>query len=113
MVTRAKVSRDAGATSTPGAQRNYELMLVISPTLNEERLDAAVNGITQFIIGLEGTVVETRMLGKRRLAYPIKHQNEGFYVLMHFKARSAAGPQLEARLNILEEILRYLLVNLG
>jgi small subunit ribosomal protein S6 len=112
MVTRAKVSRDAGAASIPSAQRNYELMLVINPTLNEERLDATVNGITQFIIGLDGTVAETRMLGKRRLAYPIKHQSEGYYVMMHFKAKSAAGPQLEARLNILEEIIRYLLVNL-
>ncbi len=112
MVTRAKVSRDTGGTSTPSAQRNYELMLVINPTLTEERLNATVNGVTQFIIGQEGTVAETRMLGKRRLAYPIKHQSEGYYVLMHFKAKSAAGPQLEARLNILEEILRYLLVNL-
>ena len=111
MVTRTKVSKDAGAASTPSAQRNYELMLVINPTLTEERLNATVGGINQFIIGLEGTVSETRMLGKRRLAYPIKHQGEGHYVLMHFKAKSAAGPQLEARLNILEEILRYLLVN--
>lgn len=111
MVTKTKVSKDAGAASIPSAQRNYELMLVINPTLTEERLNATVSGITQFIIGLEGTVAETLMVGKRRLAYPIKHQSEGHYVLMHFKAKSAAGPQLEARLNILEEIIRYLLVN--
>jgi small subunit ribosomal protein S6 len=102
---------DAGGASTPSAQRNYELMLVISPALSEERLNATVSGITQFIIGLEGTVAESRMLGKRRLAYPIKHQGEGHYVLVHFKARPSVGPQLETRLNILEEILRYLLVN--
>ena len=110
MVTKTKVSRDAGGASTPSAQRNYELMLVINPTLTEERLNATVSGITQFIIGLAGTVAETKTLGKRRLAYPIKHQGEGYYALMHFKAAPAAGPQLEARLNILEEILRYLLV---
>ena len=111
MATRTKVSRDAAGTSTPGAQRNYELMLVINPTLTEERLNATVGGIAQFIISLGGTLAESRMLGKRRLAYPIDQQTEGFYVLVHFKAKSAAGPQLEARLNILEEILRYLLVN--
>ena len=111
MVTRAKVSRNVGGPSTPSAQRNYELMLVINPTLTEERLNTTVSGITQFIMGLEGTVAEARVLGKRRLAYPINHQSEGYYVLVHFKAKSAAGPQLEARLNILEEILRYLLVN--
>ena len=112
MVTKAKVSKAAGNTSIPGVQRNYELMLVINPSLNEERLNAAIDGIAQFIMGLGGTVAETRMIGKRRLAYPIEHQAEGYYVLIHFKAVSVVGPQLEARLNILEEILRYLLVNL-
>ena len=111
MATRAKVSKGVVDTSTPSAQRNYELMLVINPTLTEERLGVTVDGITQFIMGLEGTVAETRMLGKRRLAYPINHQAEGHYVMVHFKAKSAVGPQLETRLNILEEILRYLLIN--
>lgn len=111
MATRAKVSKDAIETSISSAQRNYELMLVINPTLTEERLGAAVDGITQFIMGMDGTVTETRLLGKRRLAYPIKHQTEGHYVMVHFKAKPAVGPQLETRLNILEEIVRYLLVN--
>jgi len=111
VVARAKVSKDAGGTSTPSAQRNYELMLVINSALTEERLNAVVEGITRFIIGLDGIVSETRMLGKRRLAYPIKHQTDGYYVMVHFKAKSSVGPQLETRLNILEEILRYLLVN--
>ena len=111
MVARAKVSKDAGGTSTPGAQRNYELMLVINSALTEERLNTVVDGITRFIIGLDGIVAETRMLGKRRLAYPIKHQTDGYYVMVHFKAVSSVGPQLETRLNVLEEILRYLLVN--
>ena len=86
-------------------------MLVINPTLTEERLSTVVGGITQLIMSLEGTVAETRMLGKRRLAYPINHQSEGHYVMLHFKSKPAVGPQLETRLNILEEILRYLLVN--
>ncbi|MCL2150257.1 MAG: 30S ribosomal protein S6 [Dehalococcoidia bacterium] len=111
MATKAKVSKDVGGTSIPSVQRNYELMLVISAALTEERLNATVGGITQFIMGLEGTVAESRLLGKRRLAYPIKHQSEGHYVMVHFRAKSAVGPQLEARLNILEEVLRYLLVN--
>ena len=111
MATRAKVSKDVVGTSTTNVQRNYELMLVINPTLTEERLGATVDGITQYVMGMDGIVAETRLLGKRRLAYPIKHQTEGHYVMVHFKAKPAVGPQLETRLNILEEILRYLLVN--
>jgi small subunit ribosomal protein S6 len=111
VVTKTKVSRTPAPASNAGGQRNYELMLVINPTLSEERLNTVIGGITQFILGLEGVIAETRQLGKRRLAYPIKHLGEGYYVLMHFKAKPEAGPQLEARLNILEEILRYLLVH--
>jgi len=111
MVTRAKVSKGVVGTSTLSAQRNYELMLVINPTLTEERLGMVIDGITKFIMELEGIVAESRLLGKRRLAYPIKHQSEGYYVMVHFKAKPAVGPQLEIRLNLLEEILRYLLVN--
>jgi small subunit ribosomal protein S6 len=57
-------------------------------------------------------VAEFRQLGKRRLAYPIKHQTEGFYSIAHFKMKAADGPKLETRLNITEEVLRYLLINL-
>ena len=113
MAIKAKVSKGAVAASITSTQRNYELMLVINSALTEERLNTVVSGITQFIMGLDGTVTETNMLGKRRLAYPINHQTDGYYVMIHFTARPATGPQLETRLNILEEILRYLLVNQG
>jgi small subunit ribosomal protein S6 len=107
---KTKVAKAAAPASNASGQRNYELMLVINPTLTEERLGAALTGISQFLLGLNATISETKQLGKRRLAYPIKHQGEGYYVLMHFQAKPEAGPQLETRLNILEEILRYLLV---
>jgi small subunit ribosomal protein S6 len=108
----AKVAKTVAATSPTSGQRNYELMLVINPQLTEERLNATIGSINQFIIGAEGTVAEFRQLGKRRLAYPIKHQTEGFYSIAHFKMKAADGPKLETRLNITEEVLRYLLINL-
>jgi len=107
----SKVSRAAESTSTASRQRNYEMMLVISAQLTEERVNATINSISQLIIGADGTVAEFKQLGKRRLAYPIKHQGEGIYVLAHFKMNSSFSPQLETRLNITEEVLRYLLIN--
>ncbi len=112
MPTKTKVAKAATASTVSG-QRNYELMLVINPGLTEERLNTVLSGISQFILGLEATISETRQLGKRKLAYPIKHQTEGYYVMVHFRAKPASGPQLETRLNILEEVLRYLLVNIA
>ena len=108
-----KVSKSAGTASSTGSQRNYELMLVINPDWTEEKLEATNSGISQLITGLGGEVSEVKGLGKRRLAYPIKHFGEGHYVLMHFKLNSVSSPELENRLNISEEIIRYLLKNMN
>ncbi len=112
MVTKTKVSKTAGQTSSAGGQRNYELMLVINPEWTEEKLTATTGAVSQFITSLGGTVADSKTLGKRKLAYPIKHFSEGQYVLLQFKLKSASSPELENRLNISEEIIRYLLKNL-
>jgi len=104
-----KVSRSAGVTSSAGSQRNYELMLIINPGYSEERLAAIMDAVTQFTAELGGTVAEVKSLGKRRLAYPIKHCVEGHYHLVYFNMKSTSSPELENRLNISEEIIRYLL----
>ncbi len=113
MVTKTtKVSKPAGAASSADGQRNYELMLVINPEWTEEKLNTTMAGISQFITGLGGSAAEVKPLGKRKLAYPIKHFSEGHYMLLHFKLKSESSPELENRLNISEEIIRYLLKNL-
>ena len=113
MVTKkTKVSKPAGAPSSADGQRNYELMLVINPEWTEEKLTATTGNVSQFITGLGGNVAEVKGLGKRKLAYPIQHFSEGYYVLLHFKLKSQASPELENRLNISEEIIRYLLKNM-
>ena len=113
MVTKTtKVAKPADVTSNTNSQRNYELMLIISPEFGEDKLNVTVSNISQLITGPEGTPADIKQLGKRKLAYPIKHFGEGHYVIAHFKMNSEASPQVEARLNITEEILRYLLIRL-
>jgi small subunit ribosomal protein S6 len=107
-----KVAKPAGAASSADGQRNYELMLVINPEWTEEKLNATTANISQFITGLGGSVTEVKPLGKRKLAYPIKHFSEGHYLLLHFKLKSEGSLELETRLNITEELIRYLLKNL-
>jgi small subunit ribosomal protein S6 len=112
VIKKTKVSKPAGTASSADGQRNYELMLVINPEWTEDKLAATSAAVSQFITGLGGSISEVKPLGKRRLAYPIKHFNEGHYTLLHFKLKSASSPELENRLNISEEIIRYLLKNL-
>ena len=90
--------------------RDYELVLVLSPQLAEEKQESTLNSISQFITGKEGTVSSIERWGKRRLAYPIKHHADGNYVLAKFKLKPAFDKDLEVSLRISEEVLRHLLV---
>ena len=92
--------------------RNYELVLIVSPQLNDESFDATIDKYSRFITGKGGTVEDTQRWGKRKLAYPIKHFGEGNYVLFKFRMKPAVSRELEANLRISEEIVRHLLVNM-
>jgi len=93
--------------------RDYELIMIISPEVVEEKFDATIDSVSRFITEKGGTVSDVERWGKRRLAYPIEHFMEGNYVLTRFSLQPALGKELEASLQISEEVLRHLLVNLS
>ncbi len=93
--------------------RDYELVLVISPEVAEEKFEATIDNVSRFITDRGGTISGIEKWGKKRLAYPIRHFVEGSYVLTRFKFRPALGRELEASLRISEEVLRHLLIRLG
>jgi len=92
--------------------RDYELVLIISPEVDEEKFEATIDNISRFITGKGGGVSDIERRGKRRLAYPIRHFVEGSYVLTRFKLGPVFGKELEANLRISEEVLRHLLIKL-
>ncbi len=93
--------------------RDYELVLVISPDVAEEKFEATIDDVSQFITRKGGVISSVERWGKRRLAYPIKHFVEGSYVLTKCKLSPAFGKELEANLRISEEVLRHLLIRLA
>ena len=93
--------------------RDYELVFIIGPEIGDEALDATVDSVSQFITAKGGIISSVERWGKRRLAYPIKHFLEGTYVLTQFKMKPPWGKELEANLQISEEILRHLLIKLS
>jgi len=93
--------------------RDYELVLIISPEVLEEKFDTVIDSVSQFITGKGGIISDVEQWGKRRLAYPIKHFEEGSYVLSRFKLKPTLSKELEANLQISEEILRHLLIKLS
>ncbi len=91
----------------------YELVFIINPEVAEEAIETTINGIKQFITGRDGTISNADQWGKRKLAYPIKHFSEGNYVLIQFKMNAKWSKELEANLQISEQILRHLLIKLN
>jgi len=90
--------------------RDYELVVIISPEVVDEAIDSVIDSVSRFITENGGTVSTVEPWGKRKLAYPIKHFMEGSYVLTRFKLQPKWSKQLEANLQISEEVLRHILV---
>ena len=90
--------------------RDYELVFIVSPEVGDEALETTLNGVSQFITAKGGIISDIERWGKRKLAYPIKHFLEGSYVLTRFRMKPMWGKELEANLQISEEILRHQLI---
>jgi len=90
--------------------RDYELVVVIDPEIDEEKLSATLDRISQFVTTRGGEVIDVDRWGKRKLAYPIKRRSEGDYVITHFRLEPAQAAELEAGLRLSEEVLRHLLI---
>lgn len=88
--------------------RRYELMLLLRPDLEDDKLQSAVEKVTRAIVNAGGSLSKVSPWGKRRLAYPIQHLREASYFLIHFDIEPAAVREIERGLLISEEILRHL-----
>ena len=88
----------------------YELALVLNPTMEEEARNAEMTRIQEMIARFDGTVEKVDDWGKRTLAYPIQKLNEGYYSFTAFTAPATTPAELESRLRIMENVLRYLIV---
>jgi small subunit ribosomal protein S6 len=90
--------------------RTYETMLVLKPNLEEEARDAVIAKFESVIAKEGGNVLPTTKLGKRRLAYEIKHFREGFYAVLNYEAKSTTPAELERLLKIDDNVIRYLTI---
>jgi small subunit ribosomal protein S6 len=89
--------------------RDYELMCIVHPDLDESALADMVKRISGWITDAGGAVVKTDVWGKRQLAYPIRKQKQGQYVLFQVNMDPKTGALLERNLRIQEPVLRFLL----
>ena len=90
--------------------RDYELMYIVRPELDDEALRAATESVETLIRGLGGTVGKTTMWGKRRLAYAVDRLRDGHYVIALVQLDGDRVSELERSLQIHDTVFRHLLV---
>jgi len=92
--------------------RPYEALYIVPPELSDEDITAVTEKYKKAVEDQGGEVESVNRWEKRRLAYPIKGQNEGIYVLMTFKGEAKVEAELGRLLRIADEVLRHLIVRL-
>ena len=90
----------------------YELALVVNAKIEDEARTATVEKVKEYIAAFGGTITNIEEAGKKRLAYEIQKMREGFYYFIQFDAEPSSPAELEQRLRIMENVLRYLCVRL-
>jgi len=93
--------------------RDYELVAIISPEVDEEALSKIIDKVGQSINNRGGIVDSTDKWGRRKLVYPIRKFMEADYILTRFKLEPNSIKEVEAEIKASGEVLRYLVVKVG
>ena len=88
----------------------YELALVVNAKIEDDVRTATVEKAKEYITRFGGTVTEVEDWGKKRLAYEVQKMREGFYYFIQFDANADVPAQVEQRVRIMDDILRFLCV---
>ena len=89
---------------------NYELVCILHPDLDETAFNGALDKIKGWITSAGGSVEKTDIWGRRKMAYLIRKQREGQYVLLNISLPPSATVELERNLRLLEPVMRHMLV---
>lgn len=91
----------------------YESMIILNAAISDEEADTAVAKIKDLITGQGGEVLKVDVWGRRKLAYEIKKQKKGLYVLFFYKAPSTTAKKLEEFFKVFDTVLKYIILRLG
>ena len=89
--------------------RKYEVVFIVKP-LEEESTNAVIEKFSKLIAANGGTIDKEDRWGKRRLAYEIKKEVEGFYVIFYVTCSPACVDECDRVMKITDEILKHMIV---
>ena len=88
----------------------YELTVVVNATVEDDVRAAVIEKVKDLITRFGGTNTEVKEEGKKRLAYEIQKMNEAYYYFIPFEAEGSAIHEIESRMRIMDNVIRYLCV---
>ena len=88
----------------------YEVMIIINPTLEDEKKEATVETFKS-IIAADGEVEKVDVWGVKKLAYPIEKKEEGYYVVIDFAGNPTLPYELNRKLKINDNVMRHIIIN--
>lgn len=91
-------------------KRIYEVVFIVDPSTQEDDLTRLTEGLRGIITDQGGTVTKSEVMGRRQLAYRIGHSNEGIYVLFEIEGTGKEIAELERRMRVNDQVMRYLTV---
>ena len=93
--------------------RRYETLFIVTPDSSEEDLKAVAAKIKGVVTGMNGIVASYDEQGRKKLAYSVKKQNKGYYVLMDYVGSADIVSELERNMRLDDRVLKYLTVKLS
>ena len=88
----------------------YELAVVVSAKIEDDERAQVIEKVKALVERFGGQISDVDEWGKRRLAYEIQKMREGYYYFIHFESESTSPAEIEKRLRIMDNVLRYLCV---
>ena len=92
--------------------RTYEIMFIVRPDVEEADLDKLIEGLSGNITNGGGEVKSVEKMGRRRLAYTVRKFNDGFYVLLNVAAAGSLITEIERRLRVSEQVIKFITVRM-
>ena len=91
-------------------KRTYEVVFIIDPGAGDDEVMRLSEAVQKIITGQGGSITKTEVMGKRQLAYEINHKKDGTYVLLEVEGSGAEIAELERRMRVNDQILRYMTI---
>ena len=88
----------------------YELAVVVNAKIEDDARLATIEKVQRYVTRFGGTITNVDEWGKRKLAYEIQKMREGFYYFITFEAEASAPAEIEGRLRIMDNVIRFLVV---